>query len=164
PFYLVVGWLLGGYLAATALAVIVGTVPRGVARLAMRLGAFALFAVLLGLAGALIVGPAYHIWSGHFVRLWAAGTLVVFAAAALTAALESWIGLAGTGLAMLLLFIVGNPGSGGVYPPEFLPGLFRDLHRWIPTGQATELVRAIEYFGGQAIGRPATGLAAWAAA
>jgi hypothetical protein len=164
PFYLVVGWLLGGYLAATALAVIVGTVPRNGPRLGMRLGAFAVFAVLLGLAGALITGPVYGIWSHHLVALCSAGTLVVFTSAAVTAALESWIGLAGTGLAMLLLFIVGNPGSGGVYPPEFLPGLFRDLHRWIPTGQATELVRAIEYFGGQAIARPATGLAAWAAA
>jgi hypothetical protein len=63
---------------------------------------------------------------------------------------------------MLLLFIVGNPGSGGVYPPEFLPGLFRDLHRWLPTGQATELVRAVEYFGGHATAWPAIGLASWA--
>src|SRR5438874_1065609 len=54
PFYLVVGWLLGGYLAATALAVIVGTVPRNGLRLAMRLGAFAAFAFLLGLAGAML--------------------------------------------------------------------------------------------------------------
>ncbi|OLB64164.1 MAG: hypothetical protein AUI10_12325 [Actinobacteria bacterium 13_2_20CM_2_72_6] len=164
PFYLVVGWLLGGYLAATALAVIVGTVPRNGSRLGMRLAAFAVFAVLLGLAGALITGPGYGIWSHHLVSLWSVGTLVVFTSAAVTAALESWLGLAGTGLAMLLLFIVGNPGSGGVYPPEFLPGLFRDLHRWIPTGQATELVRAVEYFGGHAIARPATTLAAWAAA
>jgi uncharacterized phage infection (PIP) family protein YhgE len=105
----------------------------------------------------------YGIWSHHLAALWSTGTLVVFTSAAVTAALESWIGLAGTGLAMLLLFIVGNPGSGGVYPPEFLPGFFRELHRWIPTGQATELVRAVEYFGGHAIARPATGLAAWAA-
>jgi len=96
------------------------------------------------------------------VELWLAGTLIVFAAAALTAALEGWIGLIGTGLAMLLLFILGNPGSGGVYPPEFLPGFFRELHRWLPTGQATELVRAIEYFGGQATGWQLTGLVSYA--
>ncbi|OLB82250.1 MAG: hypothetical protein AUI14_01015 [Actinobacteria bacterium 13_2_20CM_2_71_6] len=164
PFYLVVGWLLGGYLAATALAVIVGTVPRGTARLAMRLGAFAAFAVLLGLAGAMLMGPGYGIWAHHFGALWLAGTLIVFASAAITAALESWVGLVGTGLAMLLLFIFGNPGSGGVYPPEFLPGPFRDLHRWLPTGLATDLVRAIEYFGAHATGWPIAGLVLWSVA
>ncbi len=164
PFYLVVGWLLGGYLAATALAVIVGTVPRSGPRLAMRLGAFAAFAVLLGLAGAVLTGPGYRIWPDHLLALWLTGTLVVFAAAALTAALESWVGLVGTGLAMLLLFILGNPGSGGVYPPEFLPGPYRGLHAWLPTGQATELVRAVVYFGGHAVARPLAGLAAWSVA
>ncbi len=164
PFYLVVGWLLGGYLAATALAVIVGTVPRSGPRLAMRLGSFAAFAVLLGLAGAVLTGPGYRIWPGHLLALWLTGTLVVFAAAALTAALESWVGLVGTGLAMLLLFILGNPGSGGVYPPEFLPGPYRGLHAWLPTGQATELVRAVVYFGGHAVARPLAGLAAWSVA
>ena len=161
PFYLVLGWLLGGYLAATALAIILGTVPRNAARLGMRLGAFAVFAALLGLAGVLIVGPGYGIWSGHTAALWLTGTTAVFCAAVLTAALEGWVGLVGTGLAMLGLFILGNPGSGGVYPPEFLPGLFRDLHRWLPTGQATELVRAVEYFGGHATGAPVFGLVSY---
>jgi hypothetical protein len=161
PFYLVVGWLLGGYLAATALAVIVGTVPRRGSRLAMRLGAFAAFSVLLGLAGVMLTGPGYHIWPQHLGALWLTGTLAVFASAVVTAALESWVGLVGTGLGMLLLFILGNPGSGGVYPPEFLPGPYRSLHAWLPTGQATELVRAVEYFGGHAMARPLAGLAAW---
>ena len=106
----------------------------------------------------------YHIWSGHLVALWLTGTLVVFAATALTAALESWVGLVGTGLAMLVLFILGNPGSGGVYPPEFLPDPYRGLHTWLPTGQATGLVRAVEYFGGQSIAQPVAGLAAWTVA
>src|SRR2546421_2656890 len=164
PFYLVVCWLLGGDLAAPALAVIVGTVPRNGSRLAMRLGAFVAFAVLLGLSGAVLTGPGYHIWPGGLGALWLTGTLVVFAAAAVTAALESWVGLVGTGLAMLVLFVLGNPGSGGVYPPEFLPDPYRGLHTWLPTGQATELVRAVEYFGGQGIAVPVAGLAAWTVA
>src|SRR5438874_5551357 len=161
PFYLVVGWLLGGYLAATALAVIVGTVPRNGLRLAMRLGAFVAFAFLLGLAGALLTGPGYGIWAQHFGTLWLTGTLVVFSAAVLTAALESWVGLVGTGLAMLVLFVVGYPGSGGVYPPAFLPGPYRGLHAWLPTGQATDLVRAVEYFAGRGARGPVAGLVAW---
>ena len=116
---------------------------------------------VLGLSGTALMGPGYGIWSQHLVALWGTGTLVVFTSAALTAALESWVGLVGTGLAMLLLFVIGNPGSGGVYPPEFLPGFFRDLHRWLPTGQATELVRAVEYFGGHATGAPIFGLVSY---
>ena len=44
---------------------------------------------------------------------------------------------------------------------EAFPGLFRDLHRWLPTGQATELVRAVEYFGGHATGAPIFGLVSY---
>ena len=47
---------------------------------------------------ALVIGPVYGIWSHHLVALCAAGTLVVFSSAVVTAALESWIGLAGTGV------------------------------------------------------------------
>jgi hypothetical protein len=162
PFYLVVGWLLGGYLAATVLAIVLGTVPRNTDRLGMRLAAFGLFALILALAGALLVGPGYGIWTQHFVGLWLTGTLIVFVAAVITAALEAWVGLVGTGLAMLLLFILGNPGSGGVYPAEFLPGFFRGMHRWIPSGLATDLVRGVEYFDRKATGWPVTGLIAWA--
>jgi Protein of unknown function (DUF3533) len=161
PFYLVVGWLLGGYLAATALAVVLGTVPRGPVRLGTRLAAFAAFAVLSGLAGALLTGPGYGIWPAHLGALWLTGSLVVFAAAAVTAALESWIGLIGTGAAMLLLFVLGNPGSGGVYPPELLPTFFRTMHDWLPTGMAVELVRAVEYFGGGGAAWPLVGLVLW---
>lgn len=164
PFYLTLGWILGGYLAATALAVILGTVPRNVKRLAMRLGAFAAFAALLAIAGVLIVQRGYGIWSGPTLRLWLAGTLAVFSTAVATAALESWVGLVGTGIAMLGLFVLGNPGSGGVYAPELLPAPFRDLHRWLPTGQATDLVRAVEYFGSQATAWPLAGLVSYAVA
>jgi hypothetical protein len=161
PFYLVVGWLLGGYLAATALAVVLGTVPRGPVPLGARLAAFAAFAVLSGLAGALLTGPGYGIWPAHLAALWLTGSLVVFAAAAVTAALESWIGLLGTGIAMLLFFVLGNPGSGGVYPPELMPAFFRGMHDWLPTGMAVELVRAVEYFGGAGTAWPLVGLVLW---
>jgi hypothetical protein len=164
PFYLTLGWILGGYLAATALAVILGTVPRTMRRLGMRLGAFAAFAALLSIAGALIVSRGYGIWSGPTLALWLAGTLAVFSAAVATAALESWIGLVGTGIAMLGLFVLGNPGAGGVYAPELLPAFFHDLHRWLPTGQATDLVRAVEYFGARATTWPVAGLASYAVA
>ncbi len=162
PFYLVVGWMLGGYLAATVLAIVLGTVPKDLDRLGLRLAAFGLFALVLGLAGALVVGPGYGIWPHHVLGLWLTGTLIVFVGALITAALEAWVGLVGTGLAMILLFILGNPGSGGVYPAEFLPTFFRGMPRWIPSGLATDLVRGVEYFDRKATGWPITGLVLWA--
>ena len=80
-FYTVVGLLVGGYLAATALAIVLGTVPRSLDRLGLRLSAFGVFALLLGLAAALLTRPAYDIWSEHFVGLWLSGALIAFVGA-----------------------------------------------------------------------------------
>jgi hypothetical protein len=161
-FYTVVGLLIGGYLAATVLAVTLGTVPRDFSRLGLRLAAFAGFAVLLGLAAALITGPVYDIWPGHLVSRWVTGTLVVFVAAVVTAGLEAWLGLVGTGLAMALLFILGNPGSGGVFAPQLLPGFYGPMHWWNPTGLATDLLRDVVYFDGNGLGWSLSGLLVWA--
>jgi hypothetical protein len=162
PFYTVVGLLVGGYLAATALAVILGTVPRDLDRLGLRLAAFAVFALLLGLAGALLVGPAYDIWSGRLLGLWLAGALITFVGAVVTAALEAWLGLIGTGVALLLLVVVGNPGSGAIFAPQFLPAFYGTVHWWNPTGQASDLLRGVAYFDRHAIGGPLLGLVGWA--
>lgn len=163
-FYTVVGLLVGGYLAATALAVVLGTVPRDLDRLGLRLGAFAVFALLLGLGAALLVGPVYGIWHQHFVGVWLATALIAFVGACLAAALEAWLGLVGTGVAMLLLFILGNPGSGGIFAPQFLPGAYGSMHWWNPTGLATDLLRGVAYFDRRAIGWPVTGLMIWGVA
>ncbi len=162
-FYTVVGLLIGGYLAATALAIALGTVPRNLDRLGLRLAAFGVLSLLMGLSAAILTGPVYDIWHGRFLGLWLAGALICFVGAVVTAALESWLGLVGTGVAMLLLFIVGNPGSGGVFAPQFLPGPYGTLHRWIPTGLAADLLRGVAYFDRRAIGWPVTGLVLWAA-
>ncbi len=161
-FYTVVGLLIGGYLAATVLAITLGTVPRNGARLGLRLAAFGVFAVALGLAGAVLTGPVYDIWPDHLLSRWLAGALVVFVGAVVTAALEAWLGLVGTGLAMALLFILGNPGSGGVFAPQLLPTFYGPMHWWNPTGLATDLLRAVVYFDGAALRWPLSGLLIWA--
>jgi len=163
-FYLVVGLVVGGYLAGAALAVLVGTVPRTFERAGLRLGGLAGFSVLAGLAGAVVTGSWLHIWSGHFLGLWAGGTLIAFAAGVVTAALGGWLGTAGIGVAILMLVVFGNPGSGGPYPPEFLPGAYRTMHNWLPPGLGVDMVRGIVYFGGRGNGWEITALCLYALA
>ena len=67
PFWLTLAWILGGLLAAVALGVAVGTVPRDLDRLGMRLGALAVFSLLLGLLGAVFAGPFLGVWHQHTV-------------------------------------------------------------------------------------------------
>ncbi|GAA1827019.1 hypothetical protein GCM10009682_53020 [Luedemannella flava] len=163
-FYLVVGLTLGGYLAATVLGLSLGTAPRDLMRATARIGAFAAFSLLLGLAGAILVGPVFDIWTGHTLGLTLGGALVAFTAAAITSALQGWLGMVGTGLAILLLVVLGNPGSGGVFPWPFLPSFFRGMHVWLPTGLGTDLTRAVAYYARAGAGLPVAGLLVWSLA
>ncbi|WP_326560966.1 hypothetical protein [Micromonospora sp. NBC_01796] len=164
PFYLAVGLVLGGYLGATVLGITLGTTPRTLSRAGARIGGLAVYSALLGLAGALVTGPGLDVWHTHFAGLVGAGALAAFAAAMAAAAVQGWLGLLGTGLVILLLVVLGNPGSGGIYAPEFLPDFFRDMHLWNIPGLATDLVRAVVYFSSDAAAWPAATLAIWAVA
>ncbi|WP_329107366.1 hypothetical protein OG792_03810 [Micromonospora sp. NBC_01699] len=164
PFYLAIGLVLGGYLGSTVLGLTIGTTPRTVSRAAARIGGLAVYSALLGLSGALVTGPGLDVWHTHFPSLVGAGALAAFAAAMAAAAVQGWLGMLGTGLVILLLVVLGNPGSGGIYAPEFLPDFFRDMHLWNIPGLATDLIRAVIYFGPDATARPAATLAIWAAA
>ncbi|MFI2665037.1 hypothetical protein [Micromonospora carbonacea] len=161
PFYLAVGYVLGGYLAATALGLRAGTAPHSLARAGLRIAALAVYAVVLGVAGALVVGPALGVWHHDMPAVAAVGALAVFAAAMIAAAVQGWLGLLGTGIVILLLVVLGNPGSGGIYAPEFLPTWLRGMHRWNVPGLTTDLIKSAVYFDRRSMGWPLAGLALW---
>lgn len=165
PFYLVVGWLVGGYLGATILGLARGGAARG-RRLALaRLGALAAYAVASGVLGALVVQQLVGVLDGSFAALATAGTLVVFATGAATAALQSLLGVVGTALAILLFVALGNPASGGPLASELLmPEPWGAVGPLLPPGAGTTLVRNIAYFDGNAIAGSLWVLAAYAAA
>ncbi|WFE63971.1 hypothetical protein [Micromonospora sp. WMMD714] len=162
PFYLAVGLVLGGYLASTALGVSLGTAPRGLRRAGLRIGSLAVHAVLLGTIGAVLVGPVLGVWDHDLVAVAAVGVLTVFTAAMVAAAVQGWLGLLGTGLVILLLVVLGNPGSGGIYAPEFLPAALRGMHRWNVPGLATDLLKSVVYFDWRSTRWPLAGLLLWA--
>ena len=152
PFYLVVGWLVGGYLAATILGLARGGAARSRRLAAVRMGALALYAIASGALGVLIVQGLVGVLEGETLALIGAGALIVFATGAITAALQAVLGVAGTALAIVVLVAIGNPASGGVFATELLPHPWRDIGALLPPGAGTTLVRNISYFGGNATG------------
>ncbi len=96
-FFLIIAWMLGGYVGATVLAVMLGG-PRSPSLRAalLRLGLlWPPTRPVSGLLGALLIGPALGVVSGYNAALAGLGIVVVFAAAAATAGLQAALGLPG---------------------------------------------------------------------
>lgn len=130
----------------------------------IRLATMALVGIVAGLGGALIVGPVLGALPGSFAALWGLGALIVFAVGAATLALQGLCGLAGIGLAILLVVILGNPSAGGALPPPMLPPFWRAIGPALPPGAGTWTARSIAYFRGSAVTGPLLVLSAWAVA
>ncbi|QEC49517.1 hypothetical protein FSW04_19385 [Baekduia soli] len=99
-FYTVVGWVIAGYLGATLFGLTFGT-RIGRPQTALRLGARATVGLVAGIGGTLVakgIGDLPGPWLGPALL----GALVVTAVGAVTVALQSLLGVAGTGLAILV--------------------------------------------------------------
>ncbi|MET9816960.1 DUF3533 domain-containing protein [Streptomyces sp. NPDC006355] len=163
-FYLVIGWSVGGYLGAAALAISAGAKPADPTRAAIRLAVLALVAIIGGLGGALIAGPVLDAVPGSTAALWGLGTLIIFAVGAATLALQGLFGTIGIGLVILLVVILGNPSAGGALPPPLLPPFWKAIGPALPPGAGTWATRSIAYFDTHAMTGPLLVLAAWALA
>jgi hypothetical protein len=161
-FYLIVGWCVGGYLCAAILAVSYGARPANLRRAVIRLLTLAVYSVLLGLLGAVVIGPVLGAMPGSTVGLWWLGALVVFATGAVTFAFQGALGVIGIGLTVLVVVIAGNPSAGGAYPYPLLPPFWRDIGPALIPGAGTWTARSIAYFGGRAVTGPLLVLGAWA--
>lgn len=154
-FYLVVGWSVTGYLIAAILGLSSGSRPANLTRAVIRLVTLALCAFLAGLIGTLVVQQ--HVLgalSGQFWPMVATGTLLVFGVGAITMALQIAFGVAGIGLAVLLVVVLGNPSAGGAFPRSMLPPFWRAVGAFLPPGAGVDSVRSIVYFGGARTGYP----------
>ncbi len=163
-FYVVVGWCVGGYLCASILAISAGARASTPRRAVIRLGTMALVAVVGGLGGALIVGPALDALPGGTAALWGLGALITFAVGAATLALQAVLGVVGVGVAILLVVILGNPSAGGALPPPLLPSFWAAVGPALPPGAGTWAARSIVYFGGSGMTGALLVLSAWALA
>jgi hypothetical protein len=161
PFYLVITWVVGGYLGATLLGLL-----RGVAAASRKLSLERLFgllcyAIISGIALTLLERAAFGIGGGHLPVLFATGALVVFAAACAASGLQALLGMAGTGLVLVLFVALGNPSAGGAVSYHLLPAFFRGIGPYIVNGAGVDLVRNSLYFSGHDLTRPLVVLGLW---
>jgi hypothetical protein len=156
-FYTVIAWVIAGYLWATLFGLTFGTQAR---RTALRLGALAAIGLVIGLGGTLTakaIGDVPVPW----LSLTLLGALVITTTGAFTVAMQSLLGVAGTGVAMLLFVIVGNPSSGGPVARELLPAFWRDVGQLIPNGAGVSAFRDMAYFPDAPLTTPLLTLLIW---
>jgi hypothetical protein len=161
-FYLVVGVIIGGYLASAALAMSFGARPANQHRTLVRLGALAGLSVLSGLGAAIVADLVFDALTGHFWTLWWIAVLITFATAAAGMAFQVLLGPIGIALSVLIFVVLGNPSAGGVYPASLMPPFWRDIGPALPNGAGVMLVRNYSYFGGHDTATAWWVLAAWA--
>jgi hypothetical protein len=161
-FYAVIAWVFGGYLAATVLTLFAGAASRHHKRAALRVGGLVVYSLAAGLLGAIVLDPVIGALTGHFLALAFLGALLVLAVAAATAALQSLLGVAGTAVAMIVFFMVANPAAGAAVPNELLPGFWRAVGPWLPSGAGVTAIGNTVYFDGQDVGQALSVLAAYA--
>ena len=163
-FYLAIGWMVGGYLVASLLGIAKGTRAHNLTRATARVLGLVPYAFLSGLGGALVVDQGLGAITGHFWALVGIGTLVSYAASVVTIAFQSFLGVLGIGLAVLLFVVLGNPSAGGAYQSDVLPTFWRVIGDWLPNGCATEAIRRVVYFGGAGVWPFVLTILGWAVA
>jgi hypothetical protein len=154
-FYTAVGWIVAGYLGATFLGIVFGTRPS-TRRTLWRMGGLVGLSVIVGFGGAALAA-----WIGDIGLIGLIGMLTVAAAGIVTTALQAAFGIIGTGIAILVFVVLGNPSSGGPFPPELLPEPWQSVGPYIPTGAATSAIRDIAYFPDAPLGTSFIVLGAW---
>jgi NAD(P)-dependent dehydrogenase (short-subunit alcohol dehydrogenase family) len=164
-FFLIIAWILGGYIGATVLAVMLGG-PRspGLRTALLRLGLLAAYAAMSGLLGALLIGPALGVVAGYNAALAGLGIVVVFAAAAATAGLQAALGMPGTLLAIIAMVVFGDPTAGTSIATALLASPWNVIGQGLPPSAGLTAARSILYLGGVNLTGPLTVLAVYAAA
>jgi hypothetical protein len=159
PFYLVLGIVVASFIGATTFALVFGVKPVG-RRVWWRILGFAVVALGLGLGEVGIVNAIGPL-RGHYVVLALVGLLLGTTVGAVTVAFQSLLGMYGSGVAILIFVVLGNPASSGPVATKLLPGFWRTIGPYLPSGAGTDLVRNIAYFGGNATTRPLVALFVW---
>ena len=164
-FFMIIAWVLGGYVGATVLAVLLGG-PRSpsLRNALLRLGLLAAYAAISGLLGALLIGPALGVVSGYNAALAGLGILVVAAAAAATTGLQAVLGLPGTLLAIIAMVVFGDPTAGASIATPLLASPWNLIGQGLPPGAGLTAARSILYLGGVNLTGALTVLAVYAAA
>lgn len=159
PFYLALAVVVSNYVGAVLFGLAFGVKPVG-RRVWWRLLGTGILGLILGLSEVGVVNAVGPL-QGHYVTLVLASVLLGLAVSTITVGLASFLGIAGTTVAILIFVVLGNPASGGPLPTQLLPGFWGTIGPYLPVGAGTDLIRNIAYFGGNSLTRPLIVLFAW---
>ena len=161
-FFLTVGWMLGGYVGATVLGLMLGGMrSTSIRQAAQRLTLLAGYAVASGLLGALLVGPVMGVVSGYNLALAGVGILVTSASAVATAGLQGALGLPGTLIAIIGMVVFGDPTAGQSIATPLLAPPWNVIGQGLPPGAGLTAARSVIYLNGIGLTRPLTVLAVY---
>lgn len=157
-FYASFGLVLAGFLFGQMTYQVAPRLSFG-----QRVSSLALFAVVGGLATALIASTAFGAIPGPFLGIAGLVALMAGAVAAATVLLIRIFGPIGVLLASIFMIVMGNASSGGVLPPEFLPGWLKPLASVMPPGVGVRALDGIAYFHHDGLVSGVVVLSAWIA-
>jgi hypothetical protein len=133
-----------------------------VRRRAARVVALGAFAVLAGLAGAVVQQSWLGVLPGDFLAVAGALGLFGLAVAGAMTGLAAMLDRGGIALGAVVMFLVGNALSGIAAAPEMLPQPWGEVGQWLPIGAGGTLLRSAAYFDGNGAGFAAAVLTAYA--
>jgi hypothetical protein len=159
----------GAGLASALLPLVLTSVAAGLA-LTIAVGSrgprvlgLVTYAVLAGLAATAVVQYGLDALPGDYLANAAVVALLALAMAAAVAGLGATFGAGGVALAVLVVFLLGNPLSGLTSAPELLPQPWGALGQLLPPGAGGTLLRSVAFFDGAGGAVAAWVLGAWAA-
>jgi len=161
PFFLALSVMIGNYIGAIFFALAFGVKPVG-RRVWWRLLGVTMIGLILALGEVAVVyaiGPL----RGHYVPLVLGSLLLGLSVSFITVGLQSFFGILGTTVAILVFVILGNPSSGGPVPTQLLPWVWRTVGPYLPEGAGTDFYRNVVYFGSHNLTRPLLVMFAWLA-
>jgi len=129
-----------------------------------RLAGLLLFAPLAGLGEAAVLQYFFHALPGNYLANAAVLALVSAAISGVVLGLASLLGRGGIALAVLGVFVIGNPLSAINAAPELLPQPWGAIGQFFPPGAGMTLLRSVAYFDGAHAATTALTLGAWAVA
>lgn len=153
--------LLIPLILASLVVAVLGFILAPWASAAARVGLTLAYAVVVGLLVTLIADLVEGGFSASFVEASAVPVLFVLTMSTTVACLQRIAGPVGTGIAVLLLLVLGVPSAGLFAPTQFLPDFYRALSAYLPTAAGEALLRDVLYLGGDGTSVPITVLSIW---
>jgi hypothetical protein len=102
--------------------------------------------------------------TGHTAQLFGALWLYAMAVGGAITGVAAAFGTVASLLLTLFLVIVGNAAAAGPVGRPLLSGFYRTFTHIVPQGSGVDLLRSLQYFGGNGATAAVVTLALWAAA